>query len=113
MERFTLKSYNDKYIIPSGHLSVDGELAQKLGAWEDTEEQNRLIMLPPVKPKDAVWYPWCGKVTKDYVSCFMFTSQGDSVICFSGRDGVPFDDIGKTVFLTEAEARSALRERQG
>ena len=87
------------------------EAKDKLAAYETAEEQNRLIMLPHVKPKDTVWYPWCGKVTKDYVSCFMFTNQGDAVICFSGRDGVKFDEIGKTVFLTEAEAQQALKDR--
>ena len=114
MERFTLKSYNDKYIIPSGHLSIDGELAQKLGVLEDAEERGRLYVAP-FRIGAKVWNlslsfapPIETRVEEYFVNEF-----NELVIILENGNRYRAKDIGKTVFLTEAEARQALEKSIG
>lgn len=86
---------------------------KKLTAYEDAEEQGRLVILP-CKVGDAVHYIDDGKSYKAKVSTFRFNNSGVRVYCernFMGRIG--FEGIlGKTVFLTREEAQAELKGGQ-
>lgn len=83
----------------------------KLAAYEDAEEQGRLLILP-CKVGDVVYYVDGGKSYKAKASAFRFNESGVRVYCernFMGRIG--FEGIfGRTVFLTREEAEAALKE---
>lgn len=106
------------------------EICEKLKAYEDLEEQGLLFRLP-CKVGDIVYYehPYSsvhtgiqayqitnimisqnkkGAWTKKYRAMMLLNGKIiDSQINFS------FDDIGKTVFLTKAEAEAALEKMKG
>ena len=93
--------WNDR----KGHFDwrcENNEIADKLAAYEDAEEQGRLVILPE---KLYGFYEWDvtgvryydGEVTAYCVK----NEQVESIIYAS--------EIGKTVFLTLAEAEAALK----
>lgn len=88
----------------------------KLKEYEDLEEQGLLLRLP-CKVGDTVYsiandgkiYPV--KATREV----RIVNGVLHIICESCRysDLVSYDDIGKTVFLTQAEAEQKLKEMDG
>lgn len=98
------------------------DVCNKLGKYEDMEEQGRLIKLP-FKPGDTVYI-----IQKRYTKCIYGKEFDESVCCgceAEERDSkneytiVPrkmnlnwivneLNEFGKTVFLTEQEALKAL-----
>ncbi len=84
--------------IPLDSIKVKG-LIQKLGKYEDLEEQGLLLKLP-CKVGDTVFcihmYSGGGRVS-DWGEMFL-----------SNFSISMYDDFGKTVFLTQAEAEKAL-----
>lgn len=122
MERLTRRSANGTgvYATPSGE-PVKWEdnyhnVLQKLADYEDLEEQGLLLRLP-CKLGDTVYsiandgkiYPV--KATKE----IRIVNGVLHIICESCKysDLVSYDDIGKTVFLTQAEAEAKLKELRG
>lgn len=91
-------------------------VCEKLGKYEDLDEQGRLIKLP-CKVGDTVYsiandgkiYPV--KATREV----RIVNGVLHIICESCRysDLVSYDDIGKTVFLTKSEAEAKLKELRG
>ena len=81
------------------------------------------VIVPPCKVGDWLWV-----VKKDYVSeCFRVDGFDDRNLVMYMQDNehnlslvykgikicrVPFNEIGKTVFLTKEEAEKALKERE-
>lgn len=122
MERLTRRSANGTgvYATPSGE-PVKWEdnyhnVLQKLADYEDLEEQGLLLRLP-CKLGDTVYsiandgkiYPV--KATRE----IRIVNGVLHIICESCKysDLVSYDDIGKTVFLTQAEAEAKLKELRG
>lgn len=105
---------------------VYADCAEKLKEYENLEEQGLLLKLP-CKVGDTVWDNDFGKPCSYYVTGFSFgdlnedyceneVAAFDQVIIYytnangsiTGRFAV--SEIGKTVFLTPAEAEEALRK---
>lgn len=126
MSRLT-KTYSDgthgaSDSLPCGENSYDYKnlLIEKLGAYEDLEEQGRLVILP-CNRGDKIYFiksafsmahfPIEAKVTSICgIDC-------DSDVMYSSiTEYNKFDrrfkssDIGKTVFLTKSEAEAKLKE---
>lgn len=98
-------------------LNMDDPIYRKLAAYEDLEEQGRLVVLPCKVGKHLY------AATRNIISEFEvkgFELDGSGMVwvtweVVSGMyghfriDGIPDDAIGKTVFLTRAEAEAALK----
>ena len=91
---------------------------EKLADYEDAEEQGRLVKLP-CKVGDTVYV-----TTRDFISelrivhisisknnTFFHWMLNDGI--YQNLDGFSVDKIGKTVFLTKAEAEAKLKELRG
>lgn len=76
------------------------EICEKLGEYEDLEEQGRLIKLP-CKDGDIIY-----SVVEDGLTIVELRFS----LGFYARRG---SDIGKTVFLTKSEAEAKLKELRG
>ena len=120
MERLT-KTYSDgthgaSDILPCGENSYDYKnlLIEKLGKYEDLEEQGRLIKLL-CKVGDTL-YRLVPNLYREYVEIkiaqFVINENG---IYFITNKGVSWSagEIGKTVFLTKSEAEAKLKELRG
>lgn len=124
MERLTVKWTDKVYdtldpvdILDNEYSKTNyNKLLTKLGEYEDLEEQGLLLRLP-CKVGDTVYsiandgkiYPV--KATREV----RIVNGVLHIICESCRysDLVSYDDIGKTVFLTQAEAEVKLKELRG
>lgn len=122
MERFTVKLPDDLGIVPKQGYGWP-EIAAKLAAYEDAEEQGRLIVLP-CKVGDTVYTntSWSGwylrESARPYKARVVFAGLNNSENMGGGVFNVVyakgqmmqfrFSDIGKTVFLTREEAEKAL-----
>lgn len=100
---------------------------RKLKEYEDLEEQGRLVKLP-CKVGDTVWDNDCGRPCAYTITAFSF-GECEEYICepvttkevvfyyvnSSGSITGSFaeSEIGKTVFLTEPEAKAKLKELRG
>jgi len=89
-----------------------GSPTDKLAAYEDAEEQGLLLRLP-CKVGSNIY-----RITDDGVDvavCREMTVADKEMYIESVTlcDWISFDEIGKTVFLTEAEAEAKLAEMRG
>lgn len=120
MERLTEKTENGYALkIPKdkniSDLEIKFNVYDKLGAYEDAEEQGLLLRLP-CKVGTPVYMVAqdCGGDTLDcrcmdcedcrYLYRFVEENSFDTYMC---------DAIGKTVFLTREEAEKALADMKG
>ena len=111
--------------LPCGENSWDYKnlLIEKLGEYEDLEEQGRLIKLP-CKVGDTVYVNGvlgCGEAERymvirvDYHST-LGTGRNEfyieALLCANPDSSIGFYDkqFGKTVFLTKSEAKAKLKE---
>ena len=128
MERLTDKSDVGSYFYPKCFEKCDGlgasskcdnceimtSVCEKLGKYEDLEEQGRLVKLP-CKVGDTL-YRLVPNLYREYVEIkiaqFVINKNG---IYFITDKGVSWsaDKIGKTVFLTKSEAEAKLKELRG
>lgn len=127
MERLT-KTYSDgthgaSDSLPCGENSYDYKnlLIEKLGKYEDLEEQDRLIKLP-CKVGDKIFLDFAGfgrdidkLAVKDFhLDCFedgettLFCDYESNDKALSGQ--IDVTEFGKTVFLTKSEAEAKLKE---
>ena len=99
-----------------------GEAIDKLAAYEDAEEQGRLVRLP-CKVGDTLYAPTRNIISEFRVSQFDFGGYEKSYLWvnwyltkgITGNfriDGIKASEIGKTVFLTCEEAEAALKGGQ-
>lgn len=123
MERLTGRNKHGGIIslITGVHADVERvRLIHKLAAYEEAEEQGRLVVLP-CKKGDTIWaecwngYGWATVISVDY------NAYNDGVIRVhylpneSDKSFVRFSDQtkrgiwGETVFLTREEAEAALK----
>lgn len=139
MERLT-KTYSDgthgaSDSLPCGENSYDYKnlLIERLGKYEDLEEQGRLVKLPckvgdvvhvvtsPFNVFDDIEYDENMKdeVYESHVSSITFYECGEQYRIYAKATnhfiGAYFRecDFGKTVFLTKSEAKAKLKELRG
>ena len=141
MERLTDKNDDGNYIYPKCFEKCDGfgvsrkcdnceieaSICEKLGKYEDLEEQGRLIKLP-CKVGDTVWDNDFGRPCAYTITAFSF-GECEEYICkpvttkevvfyyenSSGSITGSFAEsaIGKSVFLNKSEAEAKLKELRG
>lgn len=107
MQRLTEKA--DEYFHKGGikyypkDKGLNKAICNKLGEYEDLEEQGLLLRLP-CKVGDKVWHIIHGEVIEDNITNVYIKYQGV----------FPFKDclIGKLVFVTKEEAEAKLREME-
>ena len=115
--------------LPCGENSYNYKnlLIEKLGKYEDLEEQGRLIKLP-CKVGDTVWDNDYGRPYAYTITAFSF-GECEGYICepvttkevvfyyanSSGSITGSFveSEIGKSVFLSKSEAEAKLKELRG
>ena len=132
MERLTDRNADGDYFYPKCFEKCDGlgasrkcdnceittSICEKLGKYEDLEEQGRLIKLS-CKVGDTVYVP-----TRDFISelriAYISVSENNTFFhwmlnagIYPNLDGFSVDKIGKTVFLTKSEAEAKLKELRG
>ena len=108
-----------------GYVTYYGQHIDKLAEYEDLEEQGLLLRLP-VKVGDTVYYISDGFIEpctvevifladytdKDGNCSYMAEIHFDREDCPYVSTEIYFTDIGKTVFLTQAEAEQKLKEME-
>lgn len=133
MERLT-KTYSDRThgasdSLPCGENSYDYKnlLIERLGKYEDLEEQGRLIKLP-CKVGDTVWQIMVvgvqgknikygifkaivTKISVDYQMNFLLSTITEDEKRY--RNEVTSTAIGDTMFFTKSEAEAKLKELRG
>ena len=112
MERLTYRTTKGEAIGNSSVADI-GDILEKLAEYEDLEEQGLLLRLP-CKVGDIVYsIAYNGKIYPVKATRDARIVDGVlHIICESWRysDLVSCDDIGKTVFLTQAEAEQKVKE---
>lgn len=132
MERLTVKWADKVYDIFDPVDVVDNEYSKinriltKLGEYEDSEEQGRLIKLP-CKVGDTVWDVDCGRPCAYTITAFSFgeceeyicepVTTKETVFYYANSSGsitgsFAESEIGKSVFLTKSEAEKKLKEME-
>ena len=141
MERLTDRNADGNYFYPKCFEKCDGlgesrkcdnceittSICEKLGKYEDLEEQGRLINLP-CKVGDTVWDNDFGRPCAYTITAFSF-GECEEYICkpvttkevvfyyenSSGSITGSFAEsvIGKSVFLNKSEAEAKLKELRG
>ena len=129
MERLTDKNVVGNYFYPKCFEKCDGlgasskcdnceittSVCEKLGKYEDLEEQGRLIKLP-CKVGDKVYGLSMGKIIRLTVNeISIFRMKGEKIINAKCQNNDEFRnyvkrEFGKTVFLTKSEAEAKLKE---
>ena len=123
MDRLTKKNDSGGYYYPKCFEKCNGlgasskcdnceittSVCEKLGKYEDLEEQGRLVKLP-CKVGDTVY-----KVNKASrkVTQHKVREVEDEQVVFENYDYCSFNRFGKTVFLTKSEAEEKLKELRG
>ena len=141
MERLTERNADGNYFYPKCFEKCDGlgvsrkcdnceittSICEKLGKYEDLEEQGRLVKLP-CKVGDTVWDNDFGRPCAYTITSFSF-GECEEYICkpvttkevvfyyenSSGSITGSFSEsaIGKSVFLNKSEAEAKLKELRG
>ena len=141
MERLTDRNADGNYFYPKCFEKCDGlgasrkcdnceittSICEKLGKYEDLEEQGRLVKLP-CKVGDTVWDNDFGRPCAYTITSFSF-GECEEYICkpvttkevvfyyenSSGSITGSFAEsaIGKSVFLNKSEAEAKLKELRG
>ena len=100
-------------------LFNDKEEAEKFAEWKNAEEQGLLLKLP-CKVGDTIYYThpehMDGKIEEYMVTGFCFDKQECQIRTYNPKGVIIYfyrEFIGKTVFLTQAEAEEALRKMNG
>lgn len=141
MERLTEKNAVGNYFYPKCFEKCEGlgasskcdnceiatSICEKLGKYEDLEEQGRMIKLP-CKVGDTIWDNDCGRPCSYTITAFSF-GECEEYICepvttkevvfyyenSSGSITGSFaeSEIGKSVFLNKSESEAKLKELRG
>lgn len=97
-------SFCNSCSVGTGNCNTVKAMVEKLAEYEDLEEQGRLLRLP-CKVGSNIY-----RITDDGIDvaeCREITVADKEMYIESNTfcDWISFDEIGKTVFLTEAEAK--------
>lgn len=124
-----LAPYEDTGLMPEEVLPKDkaDEIALKLMRLADLEslcsydhlrelaeadKEGRLVMLP-CKVGDTVYFALLGRIIEKQVFSIVSFSNSTRIYCGGTSEYFRPEDIGKTVFLSRAEAEKALQEMEG
>ena len=103
-----LQMYQDTGLTPERIIEMDNLYAEKC---KELAEVKKLI--PPCKVGDTLYQPVYSSITKvGDIEEMKVLEVSDSRI-WAGCDCFDHDDLGKTVFLTQAEAEEALKKMKG
>ena len=113
MERLTYRTIKGEAMGNSSVADI-GDILGKLAEYEDLEEQGLLLRLP-CKIGDLVWRII---ISDNYIMpCnveeFVYSNSLYIIVreeLFNTRRGLNINEIGKTVFLTQAESEQKLKE---
>lgn len=96
---------------------VIGKCFNKLGEYENLEEQGKLLKLPCAVGDTVYVKMQSGGYTEAEVRDYsFFLSCGFCIVVTSnefGKQHIAFTEFGKTVFLTREKAEAALKELEG
>ena len=99
--------------------NIYGNAIEKLAAYEDAEEEGRLVVLP-VKTGDTVYGIFCNEVQPKEITGIWINPYTKPQLWintkyeFSSGITERIDmALGKTVFMTRAEAEAALEKMKG
>ena len=132
MERLTDRNADGDYFYPKCFEKCDGlgasrkcdnceittSICEKLGKYEDLDEQGRLVKLP-CNVGDTVYGISMGKIISLTVNeISIFRIKGEKIINVKCQSNDEFRnyverEFGKTVFLTKSEAEAKLKELRG
>lgn len=89
------------------------DLRERLKEYEDAEEQGILLRLP-CKVGDTVYFIYRNEVHHEEVKRFFQCNGGKNwgIVLWGMYPDLYFDQIGKTVFLTKAEAEQKFKEME-
>lgn len=96
---------------PEGALF--GDVIDRLAAYEDAEERGELVRLP-CKVGDTMYYKRGCEICEEKVRTFFVGHPSHRIeernmkMIRAETHDIPFDCLGKTVFLTREEAEAAL-----
>lgn len=120
MERLTKRSENGTavYNTPSGDPvkweNNRHKVLQKLAEYEDLEDQGKMLKLPcAVGDTVYVKMQFGGYAEAEVRDFTYFLTCGFCVVVTSdkfNKQNIPFSEFGKTVFLTQEAAETALKE---
>ena len=111
IERLTRKSKSlDSYVLKDTSAVGCMNGVDKLGEYEDLEEQGLLLRLP-CKVGTTVYIIVGKYISKQSIKRITIDSTGMLEFC-TKRRGFQLSDFGKTVFLTQAEAEQKLKEME-
>ena len=115
MERLTIKFPNG-YLLQEpktedGALEYINAIGEKLGKYEDAEEQGLLLKLP-CKIGDTVYYIEDGEICELVVYSYDIRPLQRFALSRYGTR-LNFKQFGKTAFLTREEAEKALKKAGG
>lgn len=112
MERLTKKTAGGYVLnMPTdksiSDLEIKFNVYDKLGKYEDSEEQGLLLRLPVAEGTNVFCIGSCGEICYDYgTDCEVC---GEHKVVFSKNfDRNMVEQFGKTVFLTQEQAEQAL-----
>lgn len=131
MERLTDRNADGNYFYPKCFEKCDGlgasrkcdnceittSICEKLGKYEDLEEQGRLVKLP-CKVGDKVYGLSMGKIIRLTVNeISIFCMKGEKIINAKCQNNDEFRnyvemEFGKTVFHTKSEVEQKLKEME-
>ena len=132
MERLTKRKQNREPYIDCNKMCADWhkcdrykcrqiEIVDKLAEYEDLEEQGLLLKLP-CKVGDTVFsfddrkaiHPFTLEEIEinEYGQYILIAYNGNKEYLHFWKIRTPIENIGKTVFLTKAEAEKALEEME-
>lgn len=117
MNRFTQRFKDGGAYVPMEALADLQAIADKLADYEDAEEQGLLLRLPYPLGTEHIYYADekdmdVYKLDAEKIEVHMMPISKKvmyTIDCFEFF----IEDFGKIVFLTEAEAESALAEKGG
>ena len=116
MERLTKKSKAlDDYRLKDSSVDNCQNAINKLGEYEDLEEQNLLLRLPVPIGTTVYKFEPLAKGVKRYIKTTITRYEifDDSIwFTFANGLGRNIEDFGKYVFLTQAEAEKKLKEME-
>ena len=113
MERLTYRTIKGEAMGNSSVADI-GDILGKLAEYEDLEEQGLLLRL-----RCKIGVPVCRIIISDNyimpcnVEEFVYSNSLYIIVrekLFNTRRGLNINEIGKTVFLTQAEAEQKLKE---
>lgn len=85
------------------------EWLEELKKYKQLEEQG-FLLIPPCKVGDTLhWYDFLGEYHKEFVNCIYVERGLNGIKIETACCQINAEEIGKTVFLTQAEAGEAVK----